>query len=108
MINEIVTSFFWTPFAFHRNRIHISHLLFANDILLFGEANVADAIIWTLEVFHIKSGLKMNPQKSSIYFSRNTDPRISNLLATRVNIPSKLDLGIYLGFSLTDKRPTKN
>lgn len=109
IINETVARFRWTPFSFHRNRIHISHFLFANDILLFGEANVSstNAIIDTLREFHKKSGLKKNPQKTSIYFSRITDPRISSLLPARMNILSKIDLGIYLGFPLTDKRPTK-
>lgn len=37
-----------------RNRIFVSHLLFADDILLFGEVNnrTADAMLRTLQSFH--------------------------------------------------------
>lgn len=64
----------WTPFYIHRNIITIFNLLFADDILLFGKANVktVDALLKTLDQFHDQSGLKMNPQKSMVYISKNT------------------------------------
>lgn len=65
-------------------------------------------MINTLRAFHAKLCLKMNPLKSVAYFSKNTDPKISSLISSRMSIPSNSDLGLYLEFFFNDKRPSKN
>lgn len=64
------------------------------------------SIISTLEVFRVHSGLSANPSKCKVYFSPNTSVNLINSIEATLNIPSCPDLGTYLGFPLTSKRPT--
>lgn len=47
------------------NRLHISHLLFANDILLFSTANATHLknLHFVINTFELALGLKVNMQK---------------------------------------------
>lgn len=64
MINESVASSGWTLFSFHRNRVHISQLFFADDILLFGETNVSTAdVIYTIDLRSLPH--KVRPKNES-------------------------------------------
>lgn len=58
----------------------ITHLLYADDILITCKAQVADAmaIKIVLDDFGEWSGLKANSDKSSIFSSPNTDRRIKS------------------------------
>ncbi|KAI0519196.1 hypothetical protein KFK09_006638 [Dendrobium nobile] len=67
-----------------------SHLLYADDVLVFGEASLRNATTLKeiLNSFAISTGLSINVLKSSVLFSSNT---------TNAN-----DIASLLGFSLTD------
>lgn len=53
----------------------ISHLLYVDNILLFGHASVSEVQVLShcLKVFSSWSSQALNPQKSSIFISPNTN-----------------------------------
>ncbi|XP_019197687.1 PREDICTED: uncharacterized protein LOC109191482 [Ipomoea nil] len=77
----------------------ISHLFFADDMVLFDEATLAQAseMKACLEAFCTSSGLKMNIQKSSVFFSRNTLPSLQESSTNLIGISKVEDPGKYLG-----------
>ena len=54
-------------------RLNITHLCFADDLLLFarGDMDSLKALTGVLDKFAKVSGLKVNPQKCEIYFGRD-------------------------------------
>jgi hypothetical protein len=60
-------------FKFHYrcSRMNLTHLCFADDLLLFSNANLSSISIIkdTLREFELLSGLKANPSKSSLFCS---------------------------------------
>lgn len=73
-INEACLKDEWIPFGVGRGNVPVSHLLFADDLLLFGrvDESTAFAIRNVLEKFCIDSGEKINEAKSKLIFSPNT------------------------------------
>jgi hypothetical protein len=90
-----------------RNNLAIHHLLFADDLLIFGQASPAEAatINSCLTKYCSWSGQSINSHKCSISFSKNTNPATaaSILLSLPYNPnPSTyihLGLPIFLGIS---------
>ncbi|KAF7151111.1 hypothetical protein RHSIM_Rhsim02G0142900 [Rhododendron simsii] len=77
----------------------ISHLLFADDTVVFckakrSELQVVDSI---LKDYRNASGQLINFQKSSMFFSRYAGPDLSSNLSAFMAIPVGGDLGHYLG-----------
>lgn len=58
-------------FGFHPKclGLHLSHLCFGDDLLIFSAGNLhyAEAIESVLEEFEFLSGLSANPSKSTLY-----------------------------------------
>ncbi|XP_021740038.1 uncharacterized protein LOC110706423 [Chenopodium quinoa] len=98
----------WSPFRFRVGKTNISHLLFADDVLLFGQTDkkTLKALASTLSSFYTLSGQKMNDQKSSILFSPTPQSMIDEF-EQELNITATSDLGKYLGFPLSSKKPSK-
>ncbi|KAK4258548.1 hypothetical protein QN277_004989 [Acacia crassicarpa] len=99
----------WRPIHLTRSGPPISHLFFADDIILFAEASMdqVDVINKCLKVFCDSSGLKINQQKTKVCFSKNVShPRRSELCGS-LGFSITSDLGKYLGVPLHHKRVTK-
>lgn len=71
----------WVPFGVGRNKIQISHLLFADDLVLFGRVDEVTAFAMRdiLAKFGEMSGQKVNEDKSRLIFSPNTNIEMREL-----------------------------
>lgn len=74
---SILSSFYrkeWTPFWIGRKKVHVSHLLFADELLLFGrvDEDTAYAVHHTLDKFYHELWKKVNELKSKLIFSPKT------------------------------------
>jgi len=78
LINWVVDQKIWCPIQISRDGLHIAHLAFAYDLLLFAKANVdqAKVIKYVLKSFCDNSGQKVSEDKTIVFFSRN----VSNAL----------------------------
>ena len=99
----------WKPFRLRGGSTSISHLMFADDLILFGEATPQTllAVRESLSLFFKLSGQKMNNGKSKIFFSPNTPQSLVDEFEQDLDVLAAKDLGIYLGFPLSNKRPAK-
>lgn len=92
----------WTLFRICKNGPLLTHLFFADHLLLFGQANIstAEALSNTLEEFCASSGMKVSIAKTTCLFSSNIHredrKQIKDVLGVRV-VDS---LGRYLGVPL--------
>ena len=84
----------------------ISHLLFADDLILVGEASLTqmDEMDRCLHLFCRSSGQKVNKDKSRIFFSKNVPLSIQCDIANRSGLRRSDDLGLHLGIPLLHKR----
>ena len=99
MFKQLVRQGRWKPIPISSNGPMISHLMFADDMVLFAEASVEqlDLILSCLDDFAKASGQKVNLAKSSLYLSPFVDSDLASLLSSRSGIPLTADLGKYLG-----------
>ncbi|XP_019181390.1 PREDICTED: uncharacterized protein LOC109176414 [Ipomoea nil] len=97
----------WKPVTLNRGGTCVSHIFFADDLMLFGEATEAQTkvIIDCLGKFSRRSGLHVNLGKSLIYCSPNTPNRTKRLVRSLSNIP--VTLGKYLGIPILQKRVSR-
>lgn len=109
-INDLVTENRWKPLSFGRgNGPLVSHIFFADDIVLFAEANVdqVQVIKDVLDEFCSKSGQKVSLQKSKVFFSKNTKNEDAVNLSNLLGIDQTDNSGIYLGAPLLHQRVSK-
>ncbi|KAL0338469.1 UNVERIFIED_CONTAM: putative mitochondrial protein [Sesamum angustifolium] len=78
----------------------ISHLLFADDTLIFSRAStmVACEILTVLDIYRRASGHEINFAKSSVAFSRNTKEEVRQTTAGTLCIRRENEMELYLGF----------
>jgi len=69
----------WKAISIPKGGTHLSHLMFADDVVLFGEASreQAQIIKACLQEFCEASGQKVSMHKSSIFFSPNTNEAVT-------------------------------
>lgn len=77
----------------------VSNLMFADDCFIFAKASKGSArnTLNVLNNFALTSGLKINFNKSSLYFSENTTNHIRNDIANIIQIQHKTTL--YFGIN---------
>lgn len=99
----------WTPFWVGKKKVPVSHLLFADDLLLFGRVDESTtfSIRDTLATLCDESGKKINEQKSRLFFSPNTPSDQKQLFQDTINVIESKDLGTYRGIPLSHKRPKR-
>ncbi|CAL1382969.1 unnamed protein product [Linum trigynum] len=99
----------WKPLSVTSHGFKLSHLFFADDLILFAEAGSKqiDIIKQCLEDFCSSSGQKVNLNKSVLYVSPNIRRDMAQNLSNRANIPLTADLGRYLGLNAIHGRVTK-
>ncbi|GAU34638.1 hypothetical protein TSUD_394290 [Trifolium subterraneum] len=82
-----------------RGAPEVSHLLFADDCLLFCRANVDEVneLMRILHVYEQASGQEINLVKSEVFISRNMSHAAKEDLSRILGVKLVLDTGIYLG-----------
>jgi hypothetical protein len=75
LISHAVDEGRWKTMRAGRNGPLVSHLMFADDLLLFGEAstNQMKCVTDILSLFCRLSGQQVSQEKTSIIFSKNVD-----------------------------------
>lgn len=91
-----------------RSGPEVSHIFFADDLLLFSEATVEKAgiIQSVLEDFCDVSGQKISLSKSVLFASKNTPGDIQDAIAHRLKIKKTTNIGKYLGVPILHYRTT--
>lgn len=108
-IDKSIAAKEWKPISLSRGGPKLSHICFADDLILFAEAFVAQirVIRKILENFCVASGQKVSLEKSKIYFSDNVSRDLEKLISDESGIKPTRDLGKYLGMPVLQKRINK-
>lgn len=85
-----------------RRALSLSHLLFADDIMIFSRANTREVnqINIVLEEYARLSGQKINKAKSSLFCSGNTHPEVVVALCNSLQVKKMAMNNKYLGLLL--------
>ncbi|KAM6567827.1 hypothetical protein CsatA_026955 [Cannabis sativa] len=89
-------------FKMARNGPPITHLMFADDVILFGKASVREAkgFLNCLEEYCSWSGQGVNYHKSTVFFSKGVTSRLAGEIAEILNMKRMKDDATYLGLPL--------
>lgn len=95
----------WRPLRASWGGMRISHLFFADDLLLFVEGIVEQALCIrdSLDGFYRASGQKVSFNKLMLFVSPNMDKQTADELCLKLEIPLIEELGRYLGHNLIHK-----
>ncbi|GKV09037.1 hypothetical protein SLEP1_g20594 [Rubroshorea leprosula] len=109
-IQSRVQSPIWRPFKISRGGLELSHLFFADDLMLFCTAtqNQVEVVMDCIREFSMESGLDINLAKSKLYVSQNIQRHIATSLSNACGIPLTSDMGMYLGVRILHGRQTKD
>jgi ribonuclease HI len=89
----------FTGLPITRGGTRLNHLFFADDSLLFCKAKEGELkyIQDTLALYEKASGQKLNQEKTSIFFSRNTTAHVREYLSRLIGVPPTQKYETYLG-----------
>lgn len=110
LIQKSVRAGQWMCIRASRNGPPVSHLLFADDLFLFGKATEKQARVMAgcLEEFCRVSGQKINTAKSLLYVSKNVETGLANRMSSLFGVPITPNLGTYLGMPVLHGRVCKS
>lgn len=110
LIQDKVEAGYWKPVSVAKGGPGLTHLLFADDVLLFVEANndQVEVVMDTLQTFCQASGLKVDVEKSKAMCSRLVLRQKKDNMKDISSISFVSDLGVYLGFFLVQGRVNHN
>lgn len=99
----------WRPLTFGRNELKLSHLFFADDLILFAEASndQMEEIRSVMSEFCVVSRHRINMDKSKMFVSQGVHFNRATELSQKLGIGLTGDLGKYLGVPVLHKRITK-
>ncbi|GKD20760.1 putative RNA-directed DNA polymerase, eukaryota, reverse transcriptase zinc-binding domain protein [Tanacetum coccineum] len=97
-LSIVVSSGLIRGVKFSSPKVFISHLFYADDVIITSEwnANDLDNIIRVLQVFYLASGLKINIQKSNVYGIGDSDVDVSFIASNSGCAPGSFSF-TYLG-----------
>nr|KYP61260.1 Putative ribonuclease H protein At1g65750 family [Cajanus cajan] len=106
-ISEMLQEGEWKPIQLSPGGLRLSHLLFADDILLFCQASEdqAQLVASILGEFSRSSGLKVNLNKSQFVCSIRVSQRRIDTLEGLLGIGHTTRIGKYLGVPMTHGQP---
>ncbi|XP_031101801.1 uncharacterized protein LOC116005700 [Ipomoea triloba] len=109
-IHNKVSTGTWKPIRICRGGIGISHLFFADDLMLFGEASEIQAttMVECLNNFSAASGLIVNLAKSTTFCSPNLNAGLRSRIKDILNIPIAANMGHYLGMPILQRRVSRH
>ncbi|GAU35481.1 hypothetical protein TSUD_384360 [Trifolium subterraneum] len=109
MISQAVDGGKWVGIRAGRAGPIISHLMFADDLLLYGKATVEhmQCVIKVLDDFCILSGQMVSQEKTSILFSKNVPQEVKTMLQNISGFRVTSSLEKYLGVPLTGRAPKR-
>ncbi|XP_025702516.1 uncharacterized protein [Arachis hypogaea] len=110
LIEDLVEKGVWNPITVGRQGPPISHLLFVDDLLVFGEATEKQmkVILESIKAFCVASGLKVSDTKTSITFSNNVRGTDRKAIIDLCHYKENKYLGRYLGAHITNHRKGKD
>ncbi|PRQ26177.1 putative RNA-directed DNA polymerase [Rosa chinensis] len=110
LINSAIEVGEWKPVRASGSGPYISHFFFADDLILFSEANTHQASILKqcLEVFCVLSGQTVNFDKSLIFCSPNVGNDLAGDISRLCGSVLTKNMGKYLGMPLIHSRITKH
>lgn len=106
MILQRVNNGSWKPIKAARGSPPISHLFFADHLMLFAHASIEQMsmIHSCIEEFSGYSNLIISPAKSKLFVSPNVSRALANQLSSISGIPITDNLGTYLGLPIIHGR----
>lgn len=104
-----ITNKAWNPIIASRGGPKISHLFFADDLVMFAEASIEkiEIIKQCLDLFCNASKERVNFEKSNIFFSKDVELDLAMEISTLSKILEANDFEKYLGIQTMHNKSKK-